>query len=161
MTWLETVIIIGLVAAAWLDWRTRTVPNPVWYVMLAAMVPSLVKEVGEGGWGWGIHAMIAMAWAVIMIALWRGNMFRAGDAKGLIAMGVASPLVGYYAPMEARFFLPFDALPVALLVGEAWRRLGNHRTVPFFVVLLPVTLITMTFGGLLWWPFIWLIQILT
>lgn len=125
--------------------------------MLAAMAPALITELADEPRAFAIRLGVAVAFAAVAYGLWRGEVYRAADAKGLMVLGLALSPIGYYAALEGRFLVAFDALPVALIAGEGWRRLGGPKRVPFFVVLFPVLLVTLIGGGVLWWPVVWLV----
>ena len=157
---LIAVALLSCAGAAWMDHRTRTVPNKWWLYTLALASPFLIAELitSPSTWLW------RMAWAAVSLAvlgvLYAGQVFGGADLKGLATVSILLTPVGYYAPLSGYIHPVFDAALVALVIGEAWRRLRGWRSFPFFVAFAPALFVGTVGGPTLWWPIAWLARLL-
>lgn len=151
--------LIGLASlwlAAWHDWRARSAPNIIWSSALWLAGPFLAWELFTDPMAMAWRLAAAAVAVVVAWILWRGGQLGAGDAKAIMVAGLLMSPVGYLEADAARFIPILDALLACLLIAEIWRRVGRHQGTPFLVALAPLATLTVAVGGLLWWPVVWL-----
>lgn len=139
-----------------MDYRTRTVPNKYWITL--ALVGGVAAAV-EGHLAARLLALLVTA--VASFALWLGKQFGGADAKAIMISAALIDPVTYWNPDSARFLAAIDALALALVVGEAWRRWKRYEAIPWLVAYTPSLAAVLVLGGLLWWPIVILARWLT
>lgn len=154
------LIAIGLGTLWWsayLDWQNRAVPNHVWIMALAVAGPFLALELFLTPSTMLVRLASLAGLAIVAWLLWVGRQLGGADAKAILVLAIL--ITPYWNPSEARMVPVLDALPVALIVGEGYRRWRGQASIPFLVALAPILSLTAAIGGLLWWPIVLLIRL--
>lgn len=158
--WLWAISLAAMAYGAWSDLKTRTVPNKAWTRTAMLATPLLVWELFTAPLAFLIRLATALPFAAIVLVLWRTKSFGGADAKAFILLAVLLSPVGYYAPSAARIYPALDILVPSLLANEAWRRITRSPATPLMVPIAASTALAAMFGGVLWWPFVWLSRLI-
>lgn len=155
------IALLALTSGAYQDWKGRTATNLTWTAALAIALPFLLAEPLTTGWNavawrWGTAALVS----ALAFTLWTVGQMGAADSKAIMLTSLLLSPYSYWNPDQASFIPAVDALLPSLLLAEAWRRMARMQGTPFLVILAPVTALTLAFGGLLWWPLIWIARLL-
>ncbi|MCD8196736.1 MAG: A24 family peptidase [Lachnospiraceae bacterium] len=114
----EIILLAGLAAAAWMDGRSRRIPNGLLLTLFFARVLLLIC--GFGSLSASLAGMAVSGGLLFSLYLFLPGGIGAGDVK-LFAV------IGFYLGAEAVLMVLFLAMAAALVWGLAARRRGGRE----------------------------------
>ncbi|MGC9553765.1 MAG: A24 family peptidase [Thermoplasmatota archaeon] len=121
------VAVVGTAAAAYVDLKTREIPNRLTLSMMAAGLAVSALRVYTGCLWFMVAVPVALAWALSW-ALWRAGLFGGGDAKLLMGITALFPLFPDGTAFAPSFFLVLALASLAhfFLVGAVTLASQGH-----------------------------------
>ena len=155
--WLLAFVIGGV--AAWMDWKSRSVPNWLWLVGFALAAPFVLVEAFQSCGAFALRLSLFAAFTIPLFFLWRSDAIGGADLKGFAFFAYALSPVDYFDSEHGKFYPALDVLVTALVLAMILKLFVKDKKLPLFAVSQWPLLLAPVAGGLVWWPVLALVRL--